>query len=189
MRIKAALNLLLIILILKFQNRKIHIMKGLAAIAMLMTATQAGNIEERLHQIVDKNELHLRKAQLLNELEMIDHRIHAVTMSANSSSNATATAATNSSSNASTTKNTTAASTNTTSTNASTNASTNGSANTTAAAASSGGSAGLIIGIVAVLAIGGGALWYCKNKKGDSENEGGEKDDRFSKFLDDELNN
>merc|ERR1711977_128734 len=56
------------------------------------------------------------------------------------------------------------------------------------------GGNGMVIAIVVILAVLGaaGGVWYCKKGKGDdkgAENpkEGGDKDDLYKKFLDDEL--
>merc|ERR1712007_202796 len=79
--------------------------------------------------------------------------------------------------------------------NSSNNATGNGSltpANGTGADNTKGGN-GMVIAIVVILAVLGaaGGVWYCKKGKGDdkgAENpkEGGDKDDLYKKFLDDE---
>ena len=151
-------------------------MKGLAAIAVLLgvTAAETG-VETRLNQLVDKKELHMQRSRLLNELQSVDKKIHAIEMADDAAAADTTKA--NDTKTADTTKaddSKAAADTNSTSTAATTDAASN---NT------------LIYGIAAAVVIGGAAVWWFKCRKSGEDNEGGETDDKYAKFIDNELAN
>jgi len=196
-------------------------MKGLSTIAVLLGAlsvTQAANtpnIEQRLSSILTKNELHSKKAALLNQLQLVDEKIHAMNMADDTTTASNTTAADSTTADDSTTKadNTTAADStttadNTTSTDNSTKSadtttstdsttkaddttttdSSTKAADTTTTTSDSGATIWIVVGVLAAVGAGVG-IYFWKCKKNDESAEGGDRDDKYAKFLDNELNN
>ena len=137
-------------------------MKGYAAIVILLgvTAAETG-IETRLNQLVDKKELHMQRSRLLNELESVDKQIHAIEMADD------------------------AAAANTTKANDTKDADdTLPPRNLKAEAILN----TIFSVIVSVVAIGIAAIYWFKCRKPRVQyNEGGETDDKYAKFIDNEI--
>ena len=171
-------------------------MKGLATVAVLgalSTAEASSTMEDRLDKVMNKFELHKQKSRLLNELQSVDKKIHALEMadaatnstdtSKDTTSNSTDTTASNS------TDTTATNSTDTTATNSTDTNSTDANSTKAADADTSSGSSGIIIAVVVAVVAGAGALWWFKFRKSDDQSEGGEVDDKYAKFIDNELAN
>ena len=178
-------------------------MKGLSTIAVLLGAlsvTQAANtpnIEQRLSSILTKNELHSKKAALLNQLQLVDEKIHAMNMAddTTTASNTTAADSTTTADNTTSTDNSTKSADTTTSTDSTTKAddttttdSSTKAADTTTTTSDSGATIWIVVGVLAAVGAGVG-IYFWKCKKNDESAEGGDRDDKYAKFLDNELNN
>merc|ERR1712167_151142 len=148
-------------------NIKIKREMKLSTYLCLIGAAAAGSVENQITTQMELNDMMDKRDLLQNELNAIQD---AIELKENDMDIMLADGANNATGNGSLTP-----------------------ANGTGADNTKGGN-GMVIAIVVLAVLGAaGGVWYCKKGKGDdkgAENpkEGGDKDDLYKKFLDDELN-